>query len=395
MLQFTPFHKRTGDLCQPYNWRRWAGYLVVGSYDMSHEREYYAIRNSAALIDVTPLYKYLITGPDASALLDRVVTRNVAKCAVGQVMYTPWCDHAGKVIDDGTIQRLDENIFRMTSAEPSLRWLLDNAHGLNVTLKEQTDDIAALALQGPHSRNILKEVTDVDMDALRYFRLVHTSVGGVDATITRTGYTGDLGYEIWVDARRAVKLWDVLMEAGAGYNITPTGILALDMARVEAGLLMAEVDYVSSERAVIESQKSSPLELGLGWAVDLKKDHFNGKKALVEEAKRGSEWQFVGIEVSWNSLEEVYAEVGLPPQLPATAWRTSVPLYWGGRQVGYGSSGCFSPLLKRYTVLAHIEATYSQPGTPVYMEVTAEHQRRMAEAVVVKTPFFEPDRKKA
>lgn len=395
MLRTTPFHSRTSPICEAQNWRRWAGYLVAGSYELTHEREYWAIRNSAALIDVTPLFKYLITGPDAARLLNRVITRDVSKLAVGQVFYTPWCDAHGKVIDDGTLHRLDENTFRLTSADPSLRWLEENSTGLKVTLDEQTDQIAAVALQGPLSRNVLKRVSDGDLDSLKYFRLIHSNVADIPATFSRTGYTGDLGYEIWVDAGRAEKLWDTLMEAGDDYQITPTGILALDIARVEAGLLMADVDYVSSEKAVIEGQKSTPLELNLGWAVSLTKPNYVGKKALVAEKKRGPAWLFVGVEIDWVSLEHAYAEVDLPPQLPSITSRVSVPLYSGGRQVGYASSQCWSPILKKFIALAHVEAAYSTPGTPLMMEITVEHQRRQAQAKVVKTPFYNPQQKQA
>ncbi len=395
MLRTTPFHSRTGPLCEAQNWRRWSGYIVAGSYELTHDREYWAIRSSAALFDVTPLFKYLITGKDAAELLDRMIPRNVARLAVGQVYYTPWCDAHGKVIDDGTVQRLDEQVFRLTAAEPSLRWLHENATGLDVRVEDQTEQIAAVALQGPNSREILKQVSDGDIDSIRYFRLIHSNVGDVPATITRTGYTGDLGYEVWAEARHAEKLWDTLMEAGEGYGITPAGILALDVARVEAGLLLAEVDYISSEKALIETQKSSPLELNLGWAVSFDKPNYVGKRALLEEKKRGSAWQFVGVEVSWDSLEKAYAEVNLPPQLPWFTNRTSVPLYAEGRQVGYASSQCWSPILKKYIALAHVEAAFSTPGTPLRFEVTVEHQRRQADAIVVKTPFFDPERKRA
>jgi aminomethyltransferase len=262
-----------------------------------------------------------------------------------------------------------------------------------VTLEEQTDQVASVALQGPLSREVLKRVSDSTLETLRYFRLVHSNVGDIPATISRTGYTGDLGFEIWVDANHAERLWDTLMEAGEGYQITPTGILALDIARVEAGLLMADVDYISAEKAVIEQQKSSPLELNLGWAVNLTKPNFVGKKALIAEKKRGPAWMFVGIDIDWMSLEEAYAEVDLPPQLPAITNRTSVPLYSGGRQVGYASSQCWSPILKKYIALAHVEAAYSRPGTQLMFEVTVEHKRRQAQATVVRTPFYDPKQK--
>ena len=395
MLRGTPFHSRTSVLCEAQNWRRWSGYIVAGSYELTHEREYWAIRSSAALFDVSPLFKYDITGPDAGRLLDRVLTREVTKCKVGQVMYTPWCDEDGKVIDDGTVWRLDDRVFRLTSADPNIRWLHQNGFGLDVRIEDVSDAIATLSLQGPLSREILKQVVSVDLDGLKYFRLTSGLLRNIPVTITRTGYTGDLGYEVWIDARHAEPLWDTLMEAGRPYQITPAGMLALDLARIEAGLLLIEVDYVSAHKAVVESRKSSPYELGLGWTVSPDKAPFVGQKALRAEKGRGSTWQFVGIEVEWESLEQLHAAEGLPPQLPAVAWRTSIPIYSNGRQVGYATSGCWSPLLKKYIALAHLESPYANPGTRLMMEVTVEHKRRQAAARVVKIPFFDPERKRA
>lgn len=395
MLKTTPFHSRTHALCQAQNWRRWAGHIVASSYGLTHEREYHAIRSTAALIDVSPLYKYLISGPDAERFVNRLVTRDVSKCAVNQVMYTPWCDEAGKVIDDGTLSRLGEQTFRLTAAEPNLRWLHDNAVGMNVTIDDVTDSTAALAIQGPNSRDILRASSDAELDGLKFFRLTEARVKDTPVTISRTGYTGDLGYEIWVEAERALALWDSLMEAGEPYGITPAGILALDVARIEAGLLLIQVDYVPANRALIESRKSSPFELGLGWTVKLDKDRFVGRAALSAERSRGSEWGFKGLEIEWASLEKIYAEFGLPPQLPGIAWRSSVPVYTGGTQIGYATSGCWSPTLKRYIALAHLRAEYTGAGTELTMEVTAEHQRRHAAALVVDTPFFNPERKRA
>jgi len=394
MLKGTPFHPRTLALCEGQAWRRWSGYLVAGAYELLHDREYGSIRSSAALFDVSPLFKYHIGGRDAVRLLDRVVTRDVTKCKVGQVMYTPWCDPHGKVIDDGTLSRLDDTLFRLTAADPNLRWLHDNALGLAVTIEDVSDSIAALSLQGPLAREILKQVSHADLDGLPYFHLARTTVQGISATISRTGYTGDLGYEIWVDARDAVPLWDALIEAGTPYGITPAGILALDVARVEAGLLLIEVDYISARRALIEAQKSSPFELNLGWTVSFSKGSFVGRKALEQEAQRGPAWRLVGIEVDWEPLERLYAEVGLPPQLPAVTSRVSVPLYAGGRQVGYASSSCWSPLLKKYIALGHVEASHAQIGAPLMIEVTIEHRRKLASARVAPTPFYNPERKR-
>ena len=395
MLRTTPFHARTAALCQAQNWRRWAGYIVAGSYELSHDREYHAVRSSAALFDVSPLQKYRVTGPGAERLLNRVVTRDVSKCAVTQVLYTPWCDAAGKVMDDGTLARLSESAFRLTAAEPNLRWLHDNALGLEVEIEDVTDSLAALALQGPNSREILGQVTNGEVEGLGFFRLASATIGDTPVTITRTGYTGDLGYEIWLDPGAAEAVWDALISVGTPYGITPAGILALDVARVEAGLILLDVDYVPAHRAVIEDRKSSPFELGLGWAVKLDKEHFVGRAALEREEERGPLWQLRGLEVSWDSLEELYGEFGLPPQLPSTTWRTSVPVYHGREQVGYATSGCWSPLLKKYIALAHLRAGHTKPGTDVRMEVTVEHRRRKALARVVDLPFYNPERKRA
>jgi aminomethyltransferase len=334
MLKTTPLHARTAALCVSHAWRRWAGYVVASSYELSHEREYHAIRSAAALLDISPLYKYRVGGRHAARLLDRVVTREVARAEIGQVLYTPWCNAAGKVLDDGTVARLDEETFRMTSAEPTLRWLQDNARGLTVAIEDISESMAALALQGPASRKILQQLSDTDVGHLKFFRQIAARLGGIPVTVSRTGYTGDLGYEIWLAAEHAVALWDALMAAGAPYGVTPAGMLALDVARIEAGLMLIDVDYVPARKALIAGQTSSPFELDLGWAVNLAKDNFVGKRALAREARHGPQWQFVGLEVEWDALERIYAEAGLSPQLPNVAWRASTPAYVDGKQVG-------------------------------------------------------------
>jgi len=393
MLKTTPFHERTAALCVSHAWRRWAGYVVASSYELSHEREYHSIRAAAALFDVSPLYKYRVKGKDAARLLDRVVTRNVLRSEVGQVLYTPWCDASGKVIDDGTVARLAQDEFRMTAAEPNLRWLEANALGLDVAIDDVSASLAALSLQGPSSLSILNALGE--MPPLKYFRLAPVALRGIPVTVTRTGYTGDLGFELWVAAENALPLWDALIEAGTAYGIQPAGMLALDVARIEAGLMLIDVDYVPANKALIESQKSSPYELDLGWAVHLDKEHFVGRHALAAEKERGPQWQFVGVEIGWEGLERLYSDVGLATRLPPTAWRMSVPIYSGVEQVGYATSGGWSPLLKKYVTLAHLRAPWARPGTQLDMEVTVEHRRRRAAARVVKKPFFDPERKRA
>jgi aminomethyltransferase len=393
MLKTTPFHERTSALCVSHAWRRWAGYIVASSYELSHEREYHCIRAAAALFDVSPLYKYLIRGRDAGRLLDRIVTRDVLRSQVGQVLYTPWCDATGKVIDDGTVARLDETTFRMTSAEPSLRWLEANAVGLDVTIEDVSESIAALSLQGPQSAAILKQLGDIP--ALKYFRLARTQLRGIPVDVSRTGYSGDLGFELWVSAKDALPLWDAIAEAGMPHGLQAAGMLALDVARIEAGLMLIDVDYVPARKALIESQTSSPYELDLAWAVNLNKEQFVGKQALAAEKARGPQWQFVGIEIGWKGLERLYADVGLATRLPQAAWRTSVPIYSGAEQAGYATSGGWSPLLKKYIALAHLRSQWAKPGTELDIEITVEHRRKRAGARVVKKPFFDPERKKA
>jgi aminomethyltransferase len=395
MLKTTPFHARTAPLVRAQTWRRWAGHQVASSYEASPDHEYAAIRNAAALFDVSPLHKYIIGGRDAAKLLDRMVTRDVTRCDVGQVLYTPWCDSKAKVIDDGTVSRLTESSFRLTSAEPNLRWLSMNAVGLDVTIDDVSDRVAALALQGPLSRAILQQVSPADFSALKYFRLVQTSIHKIPVTISRTGYTGDLGYEIWIDADQALPVWDALMDAGAAYGIAPAGIWALDLARIEAGLIMLDVDYFSTHHALIEDQKSSPFEINLGWAVAKDKGPYNGRSVLRAERERPAAWSFVGLTVDWDSLEKIHAERHLPPRLPTIAWRVSQPVYKGGQQVGYATSGCWSPLLKKYLALAHLQVPHYSVGNQLELEVTVEHRRKRAAAVVTKLPFFDPPRKRA
>ncbi|MFL6563844.1 MAG: aminomethyltransferase family protein [Burkholderiales bacterium] len=392
MLKTTPFHERTAALCASHAWRRWAGYIVASSYELSHEREYHCIRAAAALFDVSPLYKYLIRGRDAARLLDRVVTRDVARSQVGQVLYTPWCDTAGKVLDDGTVARLDETTFRMTSAEPSLRWLETNAVGLEVKVEDVSEVLAALSIQGPQSLAVLQALGDIP--ALKYFRLARTQLRGIPVDVSRTGYTGDLGFELWINREHALALWDALMEVGANHGLQPAGMLALDVARIEAGLMLIDVDYVPAKKALIASQTSSPYELDLAWAVNLEKAQFVGRPALAAEKARGPAWQFVGIEVGYPGLERLYADVGLATRLPQAAWRASVPIYSGAEQAGYATSGGWSPLLKKYIALAHLRSRWAKPGTELDIEITVEHRRKRAAVRVVKKPFFDPSRKK-
>jgi aminomethyltransferase len=392
----TPFHPRTAALCQSMSWRDWAGYFAASTYEVHHDREYNAIRNAAALIDVSPLFKYRVTGRDATRLVDRVVTRDVAKMKVGQVAYTHWCDGHGKVIDDGTVSRLGEETYRWTAAEPSLRWFTENAVGLQVKVEDVSESLAAVALQGPTSRDVLAACAESaeDLRSLRYFRVAPARIAGIPVEISRTGYTGDLGYEVWVDAGRALGLWDALMEAGRPYDITPTGMLALDVARIEAGLILLDVDYVGARKALIPSQKYTPYEIGLGRLVHLDKAPFIGQAALRRASTDPVARRLVGLEVDWDELERLYDEAGLPPQVPSTASRLSVPVYRDGVQVGKATSTTWSPTLKKMIALATLAADAAAEGSRLRMEVTVEHRRRQVGVLVRALPFYDPPRKR-
>ena len=391
----TPFHPRTSALCESMSWRDWAGYFAVSMYEATHEREYNAIRQAAALIDVSPLFKYRLSGKDATRLVDRVVTRDVPKMAVGQVSYTHWCDGDGKVIDDGTVSRLGPELYRWTAAEPNLRWIRQNAQGLDVSVEDVSDSLAALALQGPTSREILKSCADGDVAGLKYFRVTKAELRGIPVEISRTGYTGDLGYEIWVASDKALALWDALVEAGRPYDITPTGMLALDVARIEAGLILLDVDYTSAKRALIPSQKYSPYEIGLGRLVNLQKAPYVGQAALRREAAAGAPRELVGLDVSWDDVERLYEQAGLAPQIPLTASRVSVPVHRDGVQVGRASSTTWSPTLKKMIALATVSRDAATPGTTLQMEMTVDHRRREVGVSVAKLPFFDPPRKRS
>ena len=391
----TPFHERTFPLCESLSYREWSGYYTVSSYETHHEHEYNAIRNAAALIDISPLFKYVVDGPDAARLLDRVITRDVSRMDVGRVFYTPWCDEEGYVIDDGTVARLSESTFRLTSADPTLRWLVQNGRGFDASIEDVSERTGALALQGPRSADVLRVCATADIDRLRYFRILSTAIHGVPVEISRTGYTGDLGYEVWVDSGAAIHVWDAIMAAGQAMDIKPVGMLALDVARVEAGLVLADVDYVGSRKALTEAQKYTPYEMGLGRLVDPQKAAFIGKAPLLDERARGPRRQIVGLDVHWSEVETLYERYGLPPVAPSAASRSAVPVMSGGRQVGRATTTAWSPTLKRLIALATIDAPHYKTGTAVRIEITIEGIRHFVGATVVATPFFHPPRKTA
>src|SRR5437868_4469328 len=390
----SPFHERTFALCESLNYREWSGYYAVSAYETHHDHEYSAIRNSAALIDISPLFKYRITGPDATRLVDRIITRDMRKVSISQVIYTPWCDEHGKVIDDGTVSRLEENVYRWTAADPSLRWFTQNAVGLDVDIEDISETVAALALQGPTSGRLLKQVVeDADIANLKYFRVTTGTIAGVPVEISRTGYTGDLGYEVWIPADDALRVWDALVEHGRAFDIKPTGMLALDVARIEAGLLLIDIDFNSSKKAVIEDQKYSPFEMGLGRLVHLDKSRFIGQQALIEESERGAAKKIVGLEIDWTEVECRYEAVGLPPAVSPIASRVAVPLFSGGKQIGKATSTTWSPVLKKMIALATVQREDAKTGSKIEIEITVEAVRHRVPAKVTRTPFYNPKHK--
>jgi aminomethyltransferase len=393
----TALHQRTALLNRKQNWREWSGYLAASTYADAPRIEYGAIRQQAALIDVSPLYKYIVRGQDAVRLIDRVIVRDATKIRPGQVIYTCWCNEAGKVLDDGTIARLDDDSFRWTSAEPHLRWIGLNSRGLDVEVKDVSDHLAAIALQGPLAREVLSSVTGADWTDMGYYRRRSARAGRISFDVSRTGYTGDLGYELWVESAKVVALWDRLVEVGKPYGVRAAGMLALDMARLEAGLILIEVDYTSARHALVPEQSYSPYEIGLGRLVNLDKSaEFVGRRALTAERDGGGPARrLVGLEVDWDGMERLYEAQHLPITVAPIAWRAHVPIYAGGRQVGRATSGTWSPTLKKHIALASVDAAFESAGSSVQIEWTVEGRRGRVAATVVPLPFFDPPRKRS
>jgi aminomethyltransferase len=392
----SPFHPRTSALNQKLAWEDWQGTCAASVFADFHDIEYNAIREAAAAIDVSPLFKYMVRGTDAVRLVDRIITRDATKIAVGRVIYTPWCDESGKVIDDGTVSRLDETTFRWTAAEPNLRWLELNATGLDVEVEDVTDELAALAVQGPHARRVLEDATGQDWVDVPYFGRRAGTIAGVDIDVTRTGYTGDLGYELWIHADRAVEVWDAVFEVGEPHAIRPVGMRAMDVARVEAGLILIDAEYTGSRWAVSAEQEYAPGELGMDRLVNMKKDGFVGKRALAEEqAASGPKRRLVGLTYDWAGIERAFDKHGLPPALSPETTTERTPLRRGGRQIGKVTSRTWSPMLKRVIALGSVGKQHAEPGTRLEAEWDVEGRRHPVTAVVTPLPFLDLPRKRA
>jgi aminomethyltransferase len=393
----TAFFERQRELNTKLSWGDWSGYHAAAVFADFVDIEYNAVREAAAVIDVTPLYKYEVSGADAALLLDRVVTRDVSAMAVNQVIYTPWCDEEGKVIDDGTVTRLEHDRFRVTAADPSYRWFAMNATGLDVEIDDTSEATAGLALQGRLSRHVLERATGQDWFDLRYFRRRPATIAGVDLDVTRTGYTGDLGYELWIPVGEALAVWDRLFEVGADYGIRPAGIQALDICRLEASLILIEAEYTSARHAFAPELKYSPFEIGLGRLVKFDKAaEFTGKRALLAERDAGGpERRLVGLELDWSAIEAMYARHDLAPQISALVQRAPVPVHREGIQVGRATSVGWGPTIKKMVGFGSVDKGLTKLGTRLSVEWTVEGERGKVGASVVPMPFLDLDRKRA
>ena len=393
----TAFFERQRELNTKLSWSEWSGYHAAAVFADFVDIEYNAVREAAAVIDVTPLYKYEVSGADAAALLDRVVTRDISAMALDQVIYTPWCDEEGKVIDDGTVTRLDENRFRVTAADPSYRWFALNATRLDVQIDDISEGTAGLALQGRLSRHVLERATGQDWFDLRYFRRRPTTIAGTEVDVTRTGYTGDLGYELWIPVEGALAVWDRLFEVGADYGIRPGGIQALDICRLEASLILIEAEYTSARHAFAPELKYSPFEIGLGRLVKFDKTAgFTGERALLAEREAGGpERRLVGLELDWSAIEAMYARHDLAPQISALVQRAPVPVYKEGAHVGRATSVGWGPTIKKMVGFGSVDKGLTKNGTRLSVEWTVEGERGKVGATVVPMPFLDLERKRA
>ena len=399
MTRLTPFHSRTSTLNEGQRWDDWEGFLAASMYGLDPIVEYNAVRLGCGLFDVSPLHKYEVRGPDAQALLQRMVVRNLSPSRPGRGFYTVWCDDNGKVVDDGAVFHIAENHLRLTSTLPSLEWLIDNSSGFDVTIDDVSEELVGIALQGPTSRDLLQKLTNVDLSALKFWHCTDADISGSPSLISRSGYTGDLGFEIFVRPQDAERVWDSAMDLASDYQMRPCGLIALDMTRIEAGLPTIDAEFISAKQTLFEVQTISPLELGVGWMCKLDGDFFVGRDALIKEKASGtSRWNTVGIELDVTYIEKYFREFDMPLHLPERSWNEAVPIYADESQnklIGRGTSGMWSPLLKKYIVIARIPPQYAKLGSNFFIEEVIEAKAFSIPATVVKMPFFDPARKRA
>jgi aminomethyltransferase len=399
MILTTPFHERTSALNETHLWSHWSGYLAADRYQVSDKFEYFAVRNAAGLFDSSPLFKYRIHGPDAERFLAGVLARDIRACPPGHAQYTCWLDDRGFVIEDGVILHTAKDEYLLTSAEPNFAYFADLIGRLDVRIEEVGAEIGTLALQGPRSRELLKRLVP-QMEHIPYFGLAKGEIGGAAVTVSRTGYSGDLGYEVWVDAPDALHVWDTMWDSMAGYGVLPFGLAALYMLRIEAGLLLLEADFDSSRYAYSDAHRSTPIELGWNWMFkDLATDDraFIGRRALERElADKTSRWYMRGLVVDWQDYDRVYNEAGqIPPKDHTPVVEDWLCYDDDYQQVGYATSFMYSPMLQRHIAIARVRPDFAATGTKVNLEFTVDHHYEQVAANVARLPLYNPARKTA
>jgi aminomethyltransferase len=399
MIRTSPFHKRTSALNETGLWEHWSNHLAATRYQMSEKFEYFAVRNSAGLFDSSPLYKYRIHGPDAERFLAGVMARDIRTCQPGHAQYTAWCDDRGYVVEDGVVLRFAADEFLLTAAEPNLAYFAGLTGRLDVAIEEVSDAWAVLAVQGPRSRAILSTLTPV-VDDLPPFGLASTKIGKAPIHVTRTGFTGDLGFELWIPARDAVAVWDAVWAASRGQGVVPFGLTALYMARIEAGLVLLDVDFHNSRFAWTDADRTTLVELGLGWMVrniETEGREFIGRDAIRRELRdRTSRWKMTGLVVDWRDYDRIYDAAGLIPPKDHTPVQDEYYVYDDDlNQLGYATSQMYSPMLQRHIALARVPLDRSTPGSRVKLELAVNHQYQYFDAYVTRTPLFNPQRRTA
>ncbi len=397
MVKFTPFHERLAPLNQTHLWSHWSGYLWAEKYQISHKFEYFAIRNTAALIDTSPLYKYSIEGRDAEKFLGGVLARDIRTCSDGQAQYTLWCDDRGFVVEDGVVLRISSDRFLLSVAEPNLAYFRNLIGDDRVEINDISENIGALAIQGPKSRELLASLAP-DLANLQFFHHAPATLGNVAVTVSRTGYTGDLGYEVWVDRADAIELFDTLSEAGEGRGVIPAGGQAMLMSRIEAGLVLIDVDFHSSRFAFTDHDAVTPNELGLGWMLkDLAVTDraFIGRRAIQRAvADKTARWKQVGLIIDWRAWDMLHVTNGLVPPKDDPPITYEMMLYDDDmHRVGFTTSFMYSPMLQRHIALARVQPQFGAIGSIVHLEVTVNHQYYTVPAQVSKTPLYNPPRK--
>jgi len=399
MIRTSPFHERTSALNETGLWEHWSNHLAATRYQMSDKFEYFAIRNAAGLFDSSPLYKYRIQGPDAERFLAGVLVRDIRRCAPGHAQYTAWCDDRGFVVEDGVVLRLARDEFLLTAAEPNLAYFTGLAGRLDVGIEEVSEDWAVLAVQGPRSRDILAPLTPVVTD-LPYFGVAATKIANVPVHLSRTGYTGDLGFELWIPSTDGLTVWDAVWDASRGRGVIPFGMTALYMARIEAGLVLLDVDFHNSRFAWTDADRTTPIELGLGWmvrSIETDDREFIGRDAIRRElAGRTSRWKLSGLVLDWREYDRVYDEAGLIPPKDHTPIQDEYYVYDDElNQLGYATSQMYSPMLQRHIALARVPLDRSTPGSRVKLELAVNHRYVYVDAHVTRTPLFNPERRTA